>query len=300
MWSGRTAALAAMVLFAHAGMAQSATSVGGPTKTGAGQRSVEKNPVLRAVQMRDSQAQSGVKQQEAKEREARDQARRQEEMKKQEESRRREETKRQEEARQQAEQKRAEEGRREEERRRQESAWSSGDRGRGSTYGGTYGSSHGSWGGRDDWKGRDGGWSVRVRIGGGADSCWDRPEYRRPIVDCPPPATRLRSEMYVDGRRVEAEVTLWLDHCGDLQGRVELRTCDGRGLRGIRASLDANQGRKNRWEPCLMEVADCDEQVATYETRGSPRWDVDCIQVRLTLSSHCGEDQVEWRGVRVP
>lgn len=81
---------------------------------------------------------------------------------------------------------------------------------------------------------------------------------------------------------------------------MRLTTCDPRGLAGISASLDANQGRKNRWTPCLAEIEDCERSVAEYLTVSSPSWEVDCMQVRLSLSAHCGSTQVEWRGVRVP
>lgn len=151
------------------------------------------------------------------------------------------------------------------------------------------------------------GGGVSIVIGGGQARFDHRDRYRddrggfcgTPVWQ--PPVTRLVEEFNIDGRRIEAEVTLWFDRsCGDLKGKVRLTTCDPRGLAGISASLDANQGRKNRWSPCLAEVEGYQRSVAEYLTVSSPSWEVDCMQVRLSLSSHCGSTEVEWRGVRVP
>lgn len=166
---------------------------------------------------------------------------------------------------------------------------------------------------RNDRDRRDGGPDVRIGggvsivIGGGQARFNHRDRYNddrggfcgTPV--CQPQVTRLVEEFHIDGRRIEAEVTLWFDRsCGDLKGKVRLTTCDPRGLAGISASLDANQGRKNRWTPCLAEIEDCERSVAEYLTVSSPSWEVDCMQVRLSLSAHCGSTEVEWRGVRVP
>lgn len=166
---------------------------------------------------------------------------------------------------------------------------------------------------RSDHDRRDGGPDIRIGggvsvvIGGGQARFDHRDRYYddrggfsgTPV--CQPPVTRLVEEFHIDGRRIEAEVTLWFDRsCGDLKGKVRLTTCDPRGLAGISASLDANQGRKNRWNPCLAEIEDRESSAAEYLTVSSPSWDVDCMQVRLSLSAHCGSTEVEWRGVRVP
>lgn len=166
---------------------------------------------------------------------------------------------------------------------------------------------------RSDHDPREGGPDIRIGGGvsiviGGGQARFDRGDGHRddrggfcgtPV--CQPQVTRLVEEFHIDGRRVEAEVTLWFDRsCGDLKGKVRLTTCDPRGLAGISASLDANQGRKNRWNPCLAEIDDCERSVAEYLTVSSPSWEVDCMQVRLSLSAHCGSTEVEWRGVRVP
>lgn len=165
---------------------------------------------------------------------------------------------------------------------------------------------------RDDHDRRDGRADVRVGGGvsiviGGGQARFEHRDGRRdegggfcgtPV--CQPQVTRLVEEFHLDGRRIEAEVTLWFDRsCGELRGKVRLTTCDPRGLSGISASLDANQGRKNRWNPCLTEVADCERNVAEYLTVSAPSWEVDCMQVRLSLSARCGSAEVEWRGVRV-
>lgn len=156
---------------------------------------------------------------------------------------------------------------------------------------------------------RDGRADVRVGGGisiviGGGDARYEHRDSRGGFCGtpvCQPQVTRLVEEFHIDGRRIEAEVTLWFDRsCGDLKGKVRLTTCDPRGLDGIRASLDANQGRKNRWSPCLTEIEDCERSVAEYLAVSSPSWEVDCMQVRLSLSTHCGSTEVEWRGVRVP
>ncbi|MCE7973393.1 MAG: hypothetical protein DYG92_03565 [Leptolyngbya sp. PLA1] len=162
---------------------------------------------------------------------------------------------------------------------------------------------------RDDRDRRDGRADVRVGGGisiviGGGEARYEHRDPRGGFCGtpvCQPQVTRLVEQFHIDGRRVEAEVTLWFDRsCGDLKGKVRLTTCDPRGLAGISASLDANQGRKNRWNPCLTEIEDCERSVAEYVTDSSPSWEVDCMQVRLNLSSHCGSTEVEWRGVRVP
>jgi hypothetical protein len=148
---------------------------------------------------------------------------------------------------------------------------------------------------------------VSIVVGGGQARFDHRDRHREerggfcgtPV--CQPEVTLLVEEFHIDGRRVQAEVALWFDRsCGDLKGKVRLTTCDPRGLAGINASLDANQGRKNRWYPSLAEIEDCERSVAEYVTISSPCWEVDCMQVRLSLSTHCGSTEVEWRGVRVP
>lgn len=125
----------------------------------------------------------------------------------------------------------------------------------------------------------------------------------RPIAvgGCYAPVAVFTDCLYIEGRRVEATLTLWADpRCGDLKGKVRLSTCDPRGLPALAVSLNANQGRKNTWYPELDRLWTSSRTAIEWETIGSPSWPVDCMRARLIVTSSCGSQEIEWRDVRVP
>jgi hypothetical protein len=147
--------------------------------------------------------------------------------------------------------------------------------------------------------GSHGGVSLRVNIGGGgAAVCYDRPVYR-PVEHCDLPETRLRSRVCIDGREVEAVVTLWYDRRGDLHARVHLESCERRGVDDIRVCLEGERGRRE-WRPALRGVEDCDRRTAEFVTVGGSCWDAPRFDLSLRLSTHCETRTVEWCGVQVP
>jgi len=159
-----------------------------------------------------------------------------------------------------------------------------------------------AWGGgRSERGGIDLSGFVQIVLGSG-EACRDGRRYEAPRpVFCAPRVTTLCEEVSIDGRRVKAEVTLWFERgCNDLKARVKLTTCDPRGLSGLSMNLEANQGRKNRWTPELVRAQDCGRDSVEFVTVGAPCWEVDCMQVRVSLATHCDQEQIEWRGVRVP